>query len=84
MRYGRKFLHMQKLAGIITESEYAVKLEELKQDESFINSLKNLEDLSLKYVTKYGKIKIDNFIDLKEVFEKKLPSGRIKGLQSSI
>ena len=56
----KEFLHMQKLAGIITESEYAVKLEELKQDESFINSLKNLEDLSLKYVTKYGKIKIDN------------------------
>ena len=56
----KEFLHMQKLAGIITESEYAVKLEELKQDESFINNLKNLEDLSLEYVTKYGKIKIDN------------------------
>jgi hypothetical protein len=60
MDMDKEFLHMQKLAGIITESEYAVKLEELKQDESFINSLKNLEDLSLKYVTKYGKIKIDN------------------------
>jgi len=56
----KDFLYMQKLAGLITESEYAIKLEELKQDENFTNNLKNLEDLSLEYVAKYGKTKMDN------------------------
>jgi hypothetical protein len=56
----KEFLQMQKLAGIITESEYANKLEEIKQDENFVNNLKSLENLALEYVTKYGKIKINN------------------------
>lgn len=56
----KDFLHMQKLAGIITESEYVIKLEELKQDENFSSDLKNLENMSLEYVAKYGKTKIDN------------------------
>ena len=55
-----EFLHMQKLAGIITESEYQANLEEIKQEESFVKDLKNLENMSLEYITKYGKIKIDN------------------------
>lgn len=56
----KEFLYMQKLAGIITESEYAAKLEEIKQDENFSSDLKNLENMSLEYVAKYGKTKIDN------------------------
>lgn len=56
----KEFLYMQKLAGIITESEYTAKLEEIKQDENFSSDLKNLENMSLEYVAKYGKTKIDN------------------------
>jgi hypothetical protein len=54
----KEFLYMQKLAGIITESEYKAKLEEIKQDENFSKDLKDLESMSLEYVSKYGKIKI--------------------------
>jgi hypothetical protein len=53
-----EFLHMQMLAGIITESEYQVKLEEIKQDENFTKDLKDLESMSLEYLAKYGKTKI--------------------------
>ena len=56
----KEFLYMQKLAGIITESEYIAKLEELKQDENFSSDLKNLENMSLEYVAKYGKTKIND------------------------
>jgi hypothetical protein len=51
---------MQKLAGLITENEYQANLEEIKQEESFFKDLKDLENMSLEYITKYGKIKIDN------------------------
>jgi len=51
-------LRMQMLAGIITESEYKAKLEEIKQDENFSKDLKDLESMSLEYVSKYGKIKV--------------------------
>ncbi len=54
----KEFLYMQMLAGIITESEYKVKLEEIKQDENFIKDLKSLENMSLEYLAKYGKTKI--------------------------
>ena len=53
-----EFLHMQMLAGIITESEYQVKLEEIKQDENFTKDLKDLENMSLEYLAKYGKTKV--------------------------
>ena len=49
---------MQKLAKIISVDENNTILEEMKQDEVFIADLKKLEDLSLEYVTKYGKTKI--------------------------
>ena len=51
---------MQKLAGIITENEYNTKIEEIKQDENFVNDLLNLEKLASEYVTQYGKIKLNN------------------------
>jgi hypothetical protein len=54
----KEFLYMQMLAGIITESEYKAKLEEIKQDENFIKDLKSLENMSLEYLAKYGKTKI--------------------------
>lgn len=53
-------LRMQMLAGLITESEYKVKLNEIEENENFIKDLKDLENMSLEYVTKYGKTKIDN------------------------
>jgi hypothetical protein len=53
-----EFLHMQMLAGIITESEYKAKLEEIKQDENFTKDLKDLENMSLEYLAKYGKTKV--------------------------
>jgi hypothetical protein len=53
-----EFLHMQMLAGIITESEYQAKLEEIKQDENFTKDLKDLENMSLEYLAKYGKTKV--------------------------
>jgi hypothetical protein len=53
-----EFLYMQKLAGIITESEYKAKLEEIKQDENFTKDLKDLENMSLEYLAKYGKTKV--------------------------
>jgi hypothetical protein len=56
----KETLRMQKLAGVINESEYNALLEEIKQDEVFITDLKRLEDLSLEYVNKYGKIKINH------------------------
>jgi len=49
---------MQMLAGIITESEYQAKLEEIKQDENFTKDLKDLENMSLEYLAKYGKTKV--------------------------
>ena len=51
---------MQKLAGIITESEYNAKIEEIKQDENFVNDLLNLEKSAYEYVAQYGKIKLNN------------------------
>ena len=56
----KEFLYMQKLAGIITESEYNAKIEEIKQDENFVNNLLNLEKLAHGYVAQYGKIKYTN------------------------
>ncbi len=56
----KETLRMQRLAGVISESEYNILLEEIKQDEGFATDLKKLEDLSLEYVTKYGKTKIDH------------------------
>jgi hypothetical protein len=56
----KEFLYMQKLAGIITENEYNTKIEEIKQDENFVNDLLNLEKLASEYVTQYGKIKLNN------------------------
>lgn len=53
-----EFLYMQMLAGIITESEYKAKLEEIKQDENFTKDLKDLENMSLEYLAKYGKTKV--------------------------
>jgi hypothetical protein len=53
-----EFLYMQKLAGVITESEYKAKLEEIKQDENFTKDLKDLENMSLEYLAKYGKTKV--------------------------
>jgi hypothetical protein len=53
-----EFLHMQMLAGTITESEYKAKLEEIKQDENFTKDLKDLENMSLEYLAKYGKTKV--------------------------
>jgi hypothetical protein len=54
----RETLKIQRLAGVISESEYSVLLEEVKQDEDFDIELKKLKDLSLEYVTKYGKCPI--------------------------
>jgi hypothetical protein len=51
---------MQRLAGVISESEYHFLLEEMKQDESFTSELEKLKDLSLEYVNKYGKTKINH------------------------
>jgi hypothetical protein len=48
------------LAGLITESEYKVGLNEIVQDENFSERLKELEDLSLDYVNAYGKTKINH------------------------
>jgi hypothetical protein len=56
----KETIRMQRLAGVISESEYNILLEEIKQDEGFITDLKKLEDLSLEYVTKYGKTKISH------------------------
>jgi hypothetical protein len=56
----KETIRMQRLAGVISESEYNAILEEIKQDESFNADLKKLEDLSLEYVNKYGKIKINH------------------------
>jgi hypothetical protein len=56
----KEFLYMQKLAGIITESEYNAKIEEIKQDKNFVNNLLNLEKLAHEYVAQYGKIKLNN------------------------
>jgi hypothetical protein len=56
----KETIRMQRLAGVISESEYNAILEEIKQDESFNADLKRLEDLSLEYVNKYGKIKINH------------------------
>ena len=56
----KETIRMQRLAGVISESEYNFLLEEIKQDEGFITDLKKLEDLSLEYVTKYGKTKINH------------------------
>ena len=56
----KETIRMQRLAGVISESEYNFLLEEIKQDEGFITDLKKLEDLSFEYVTKYGKTKINH------------------------
>ena len=56
----KETIRMKRLAGVISESEYNFLLEEIKQDEGFITDLKKLEDLSLEYVTKYGKTKINH------------------------
>ena len=50
---------MQNLSEIISGSGDNIILDELKQDEYFNSDLKKLEDLSLEYVAKYGKIKIN-------------------------
>ena len=46
----KEFLYMQKLAGLITESEYAAKLNEnldFKSKEELITKIKNLGDFGL-------------------------------------
>ena len=50
---------MQNLSEIISGSGDNIILDELKQDEYFNSDLKKLEDLSLEYIAKYGKIKIN-------------------------
>ena len=56
----RETLRVQKLAGVINENEYNTLLEEIKKDEGFAEKLKELENLSLEYVNKYGKTKINH------------------------
>jgi hypothetical protein len=56
----KETIRMQRLAGVISESEYHFLLEEMKQDESFTSELEKLKDLSLEYVNKYGKTKINH------------------------
>ena len=45
----KEFLHMQKLAGLITESEYKAKLDEqeIESKEELIEKIKNLDDFGL-------------------------------------
>jgi hypothetical protein len=48
-KMNKEFLHMQKLAGLITESEYAAKLneQEIESKEELIEKIKNLDDFGL-------------------------------------